>query len=330
MKILIRLPNWLGDVVMSTAFTDSVRKLFPEAIIDVIVKKELTGIAAMIEEVNNVYPFSKTQNKGLTGAYRFGRNLRSENYDLFFNLPSSLSSVVLAWATRSKKRVGFDAEGGRFLLTNFYPAPSNQHRVDEYISLLERFTGKPVADPRVALKVDIADRQLSSGKVLINFNSEAQSRRMPVNKAISIVNTLTRAFVNTTFTLIGSPKEAAFAEQIVAGVDNKTQIENAAGKTNLQELAAEMACAGAILTTDSGPAHLANGLGTPAIVLFGAGNENNTSPYNKDNLVIQRAGKLPCEPCVKNTCPLYDTPKCMELLDEMQMIDALSVYLPYA
>jgi len=38
MKILIRLPNWLGDVVMSTAFVSAVRGLYPEASIDVIIK----------------------------------------------------------------------------------------------------------------------------------------------------------------------------------------------------------------------------------------------------------------------------------------------------
>ncbi len=46
LKILIRLPNWLGDVVMSTAFINAVKQLYPDAIIDVIIKKELSGIAS--------------------------------------------------------------------------------------------------------------------------------------------------------------------------------------------------------------------------------------------------------------------------------------------
>jgi heptosyltransferase-2 len=36
MKILIRLPNWLGDVVMSTAFIHAVRQFYPDALVDVI------------------------------------------------------------------------------------------------------------------------------------------------------------------------------------------------------------------------------------------------------------------------------------------------------
>ncbi|MEO6630258.1 MAG: glycosyltransferase family 9 protein, partial [Mucilaginibacter sp.] len=144
------------------------------------------------------------------------------------------------------------------------------------------------------------------------------------------INLLTSTFSSTTFTFIGSPKEAAFIDELIDTVNNRHRIENFAGKTDLAGLATLMATSAAILTTDSGPAHLANAVGTPTIALFGAGNEHNTAPYNIQNLTILRAGKLDCEPCVKNTCKLYGVPKCMQLLDELQMINALSVYLPHA
>lgn len=330
MKILLRLPNWLGDVVMSTAFVAAVKEFYPDAAIDVIVKKELAGIAALIPGLNKVFSFSKLENKGLSGVYRFGKGLRAEKYDLFFNLPSSLSSIVLGWATRAKKRVGYGKEGGLFMLTDAFKPPKNIHRVDEYIYLLEQFTGQTITNRQVKLNANVLPFQKADNRVLINFNSEAQSRRMPLKKAQAIITLLTQTFAGINFTFIGSPKEAAFADEIIAGVRNKTMIENAAGKTDLPGLAKLMANSAAILTTDSGPAHLANSVGTPAVVLFGAGNEHNTAPYNKQHLTIMRAGKLACEPCVKNTCKLYTLPKCMELLDELQMIEALSVYLPHA
>jgi ADP-heptose:LPS heptosyltransferase len=82
-----------------------------------------------------------------------------------------------------------------------------------------------------------------------------------------------------------------------------------------------MATSKAVLTTDSGPAHIASATGVSTVVLFGAGNENNTSPYNKEGLSIIRLGQLPCEPCVKNKCLLYGIPKCMELLDNKLIIN---------
>jgi ADP-heptose:LPS heptosyltransferase len=39
MKILVRLPNWLGDMVMSVAFLHELHKQYPGAEVSVIAKK---------------------------------------------------------------------------------------------------------------------------------------------------------------------------------------------------------------------------------------------------------------------------------------------------
>jgi ADP-heptose:LPS heptosyltransferase len=294
--------------------------------VDVLIKKELHSIASLITGVTIIYPFSKQEYKGLKGAYIFGKKLRDEKYDLFFNLPASLSSLVMGWATHAKKRVGFAGEGGFFLLTNAYKKPLNVHRVDEYLYLVEQYTGKAIGERQVKLNTN-PQGQRDNKRVLVNFNSEAISRRMPVDKAKTIINLLTNTFTGTMFTLIGSVKEAAFVDQVIDGAENTDRIENLAGKTDLVRLINLMGSSAAILTTDSGPAHMANSVGTPTIVLFGAGNEHNTAPYNKQNLTVIRYGKLSCEPCVKNTCKLYGVPKCMQMIGEMQIIDALGAYI---
>lgn len=328
LKILIRLPNWLGDVVMSAAFINAVSQLYPDASIDIIIKKDLSGIASLIPGLNHIHLFSKQEYEGLGGVYRFGKTLRSQQYNIYFNLPHSLSSFVMAWASGARQWVGFNKEGGFFLLTRSFKKPANLHRVDEYVSLLESFTGKSIADKQVKLQADpSADIK---DTVIINFNSEASSRRMPLDKGRSIINTLTNTFKDIKFALVGSPKEAAFVDELFIGLDNTSRLQNLAGKTDLKGLAALMAGSKAVLTTDSGPAHLANAVGVPTVVLFGAGDETNTAPYNKQGLTVIRYGKLICEPCVRNTCKLYGIPKCMELLDEIKIINALSLHLNYA
>jgi ADP-heptose:LPS heptosyltransferase len=235
----------------------------------------------------------------------------------------------MGWASGSIKRIGFKGEGSLLMLSDVFKRPTGVHRVDEYVSLLEQFSGKIVNNKQVTLSVNNTG-EADCNQVLINFNSEAASRRMPIDKGIAIINLLTDTFKDAAFTFIGSPKEAAFIEQIIARANNPCRLKNLAGKTSLVELAGLMARSTLLLTTDSGPAHLANSVGTPVVVLFGAGNEHNTAPYNRQNLTIIRYGKLSCEPCVKNTCELYGVPKCMELIDELRIIDAMSVYLPHA
>jgi lipopolysaccharide heptosyltransferase II len=328
MKILIRLPNWLGDVVMSTAFVNAVKQLYPDAKIDVIMKKELNGIAHLIPDLNKIHLFSKQEYKGLNGVYKFGKTLRTEDYELFFCLPDSLSSAVMGWATKAKKRIGFGKEGRFFLLTNNYRKPVNLHRTDEYVSLLEQFTGRKITERLV--KLDAKEIEQHNNLVVINFNSEATSRRMPVDKGKQLIGTLTNTFKTARFIVVGAPKEKQYVDELLSETEKEEQVKNYAGKTNLEGLCNLLASAKAVITTDSGPAHLANALGTSTIVLFGAGNEHNTAPYNKQRLTVLRAGKLECEPCVRNTCKLYGIPKCMQLLDEMKIINALNLYLNHA
>ena len=328
MKILIRLPNWLGDVVMSTAFVGAVRQLYPDSTLDVIIKKELGGIAELIPGIHTVHSFSKNEYGGLAGVYRYGKRLKSERYDLFFCLPDSLSSAVMGWSTSAKKRVGFRKEGRNFLLTDSYKRPSGLHRVDEYVALLELYSEQKITDR--TLKLDLKGKPTKENIVVLNFNSEAVSRRMPLDKGRHLLQTLIATFKDVKFALVGSPKEKEFIDELINGSITTDRIENFAGKTNLKGLCEIMASAKAVLTTDSGPAHLANSLDTPTIVLFGAGDERNTAPYNQQHLQVIRAGKLECEPCVRNTCQLYGIPKCMQLLDEMEIINSLSFYLHHA
>ena len=328
MKILIRLPNWLGDVVMSTAFVYAVRQLYSGSQIDVIIKKELGGLTSFIEGINQVHLFPKQEHKGLQGVYRYGKSLRNQNYDLFFCLPDSLSSAVMGWGTRAKKRVGFSKEGRFFLLTNSYKKPTGLHRVDEYVSLLEQFSGGEIPDKSV--KLQAKTKQVSPGKILLNFNSEAVSRRMPQDKGRQLIHALLNSFDDAHFITVGSSKEKEYVDSLLNEEGATNRIENYAGKTDLEGLSELIASSSAVLTTDSGPAHLANALGIPTIVLFGAGNELNTAPYNKNFLTVIRAGKLACEPCVQNTCKLYGVPKCMQLLNEIEIINALRLYLNHA
>jgi heptosyltransferase-2 len=327
MKILVRLPNWLGDVVMSTAFIGAVKQLYPLAQIDVIIKKELSAIAALIPGLNKIHSFSKDEYRGLGGVYRFGKSLRSEKYDIFFTLPDSLSSAMMGKATGAKQRIGFSKEGGFFLLTRVCKRPANVHRVDEYLSILEQVNEMPVTGRKVALTAtDIKPNNL----VLINFNSEAESRRMPLDKACELLILLTHTFTDKHFGLLGGPKDVLFIEELLRSVPHTDRITNYAGKTTLVTLTNLMASAKVLLTTDSGPAHLANSVGLPVVALFGAGNEHNTAPYNKSHLAVIRAGQLDCEPCVRNECKLYGIPKCMQLLDDSRIINALSQHINHA
>ena len=298
---------------MSTAFVQAIKDEYPTATIDLVAKKGIDFLLDYFPAHGQRFIFSKDKYKGISGAWRFGKIIAAQKkYDIFFCLPDSFSSAIMGRAIAAKQRVGFKKELRSVFLTHVYSKQKNIHRVDEYIDLLTQFTNKKIHVPPVQLQLPAAEK---TNAVIININSEAVSRRLPKEKAVSIIATV-RNKINNPIILVGSNKEAAFVEEVFSELPDKRNISSKAGKTSLTELMQLFSTSAAVLTTDSGPAHVANALGVHTIVLFGAGNENNTAPYNKNNRTIIRLGQLACEPCVSNTCKLYGVPQCLVRLDE--------------
>ena len=320
MRILVRLPNWLGDLVMSVGFINVLNKKFPDAKIDVICKKGMEDLLDFFPTISKRFIFSKQEFDGIFGAYKFGRKIkRTEQYDLFFCLPNSFSSALMGFSSGAKKRIGFKNEGRNFLFTQSFSQPKNLHRAEEYIFLLEKFLEEQLEKPNIFFNVK---KEIIKNQIIVNFNSEAASRRMPMLKAISILERISNEFSNDIL-LIGAPKDKDYVDELCRLLNNN-RVKNLAGKTSLKDLAILMANSKGMLSVDSGPSHLCNALQTKVVVLHGADDENNTEAYNKDFVDGMRNGKLPCEPCVKNVCKPYGSPKCLEMLDENLIIEKIS------
>ena len=317
MKILVRLPNWLGDMVMSAGLLHQLPHFFPGAELSVIAKKGIHDLLSFFPPFHHQFIFSKEEFKGASGLMAFGKKIKAtENFDLFICLPDSFSSALMAFATGSTHRLGYKKEFRQLLLTHSYHKPRDMHRAMEYLWLVEKYTGLP-AQP---LDVSLHHNFQKSDHVVVNINSEAESRRLTVHKAVELINTL-RASIEERIVLVGAPKEKAFVDGVFQSLTNTADIENRAGATSLKELSGLLASARLMLSTDSGPAHLANALGTQTLVLFGAGNEKHTAPSRQDLLQVIRLGELSCEPCQKNVCIRFGTPQCLERLDTTLIVE---------
>ncbi|MEJ2039795.1 MAG: glycosyltransferase family 9 protein [Desulfosarcinaceae bacterium] len=102
----------------------------------------------------------------------------------------------------------------------------------------------------------------------------------------------------------GSTADIEAIDQIRGRMKNKA--DNFAGRTRLLELAAlyqRMAC---LVTTDTGPMHIAAAVGTPGVALFGPTAEWRTGPYGPGHTVV--SVDIECRPCFKRSC---NTHKCM-------------------
>ncbi|MBN2406771.1 MAG: glycosyltransferase family 9 protein [Elusimicrobia bacterium] len=325
-NILVRLPNWLGDIVMSAAFLNMLPEVFAGAEMSVIVKKELSGIMALFPRVKRVYEYSRDEYPGLKGMMKYMSKIRrEEKFDLYFCLPESFSSALMGFLSGAPARIGYKGQLRSFLLTRGVRKPVGLHRVQEYAFLLDGFGGNVMERISAEITVPESDilRELgimsANRLVVVNMNSRSQSRRVPVEKAAQIIDRLLKS-ADCTVVLTGDREDIEYSGNVSGKLSSGRAVVNLTGKTDLVSLAKLLKKCDLLISSDSGTAHLANSIGTKVIVLFGAGDEKNTAPYNRKDLVIVKAEGISCAPCVSNECSM-GSPRCLEEIDTEEIID---------
>lgn len=322
-KVLIRLPNWLGDIMMSLPTLRAMAMVFPESEYYLVVKKEYAGLLPVFNIPGKVIPFDKSEYKGLRGQIRFGRMLK-KNYrpDLFISLPDSLSSALIGYFSGAQERIGYQGQWRSLLLSHAWRKPTGIHRSREYLHLLEKYSQKKLNLQHYlpALK----QHPLTPGKhkLLLNINSEASSRRMPTDFATRLLSALIQTNRYEIY-LSGGPRDIAHVASLPQALLTHPGVHNIAGKTNLSELFSLISEMDISLSTDSGIAHVCNALNTRMVVLFGAGDEHNTGPVRQEIARVLRLDGLHCAPCLSNTCR-YNDPVCIRNLSIELILNTLT------
>lgn len=149
-------------------------------------------------------------------------------------------------------------------------------------------------------------------------------RSWPESYWRELVKQITQHLPDMQIVLIGEKSEQALSEAVAASFPG---VINLAGQTTLQQLMAVLAHARVLVTTDTGPAHVAAALATPVIAIFGPSEAHGTGPYaSAGNWAVSVMKDIGCNPCVNterartctdNKCMQSVTPSnVMRLLNE--------------
>lgn len=115
----------------------------------------------------------------------------------------------------------------------------------------------------------------------------------------------------------GSPEDREAVKEIMAAMQGKAV--NLAGRTSLKTLAALYEKIDCLVTTDTGPMHLAAAVNKPVVALFGPTAPWRTGPYGEGHQVVR--AEMECSPCFKQTC---QTKACMTDISEEQVMEAVA------
>jgi len=315
-SIVIRAPNWLGDLLISTAFLQAVLERFPGIPVDVIVPRAFQALP--LPHRGRLLPFDRTTDS----PGRMGRRLRGRGYSHFFVLPPSLSSAWMAFRSSVRNRIGYRGQFRGWLLRPALAhrfAPRSVHLSREYLGLLRPWVDLDGAEfpAHLPLPPGWAEGHLPRGLAEMERRGEpyvvlapgaeyGPAKQWPAESYRETAAALHRA--GRRVVVAGLAKDRPMGETIVAGLDGAL---NLCGETGLEALVALISRAGLVISNDSGAMHLAAALQRPQIALFGSTNPAWTAPLNPKAHVVTRAEH--CSPCYARSCPLGHT-RCLREL----------------
>jgi 3-deoxy-D-manno-octulosonic-acid transferase/heptosyltransferase-1 len=330
-NVLIVKLSAIGDVIHTLPSLSALRGLYPDAHITWVVEEAAADLVKNHPYLDAVLiSRRKSWSKDFQGGKfkqplkeisSFIKTLRQRPYDLVIDFHGLFKSSIIVFLSRGKRKLGYNSlqELSGLFLNEKIPEDMNKHAVDRYLDF-PHYLGAKInsaefvlpydmeAETRVKILLDkynLEDKKFVAINPIAYWETKLWNNEKFAKLADLIDNRLKMKVVFT-----GSEKEPI--EKIISLMTSKSL--NLGGATTLLDLAYLYKKARIVITTDSGPMHLAAAVETPVIALFGPTDPARTGPYGAGHTII-RAG-LPCSPCFLKKC---STKKCMEDISPQQV-----------
>ncbi len=301
-RVLVRLPNWLGDVLMARPALHALRAAQPQAEICAC------GPRALLELLAPEGLWQRAE--ALPGGPGLVDRLRAARFDAALVLPPSFSSAWVAFRSGARLRVGFAQEGRSLLLTRATrrPARGDVHLSREYLELAAWLGSREVPLPALAVgpgaageaaallsRVRLEERPFA---ILAPGAAYGPAKRWSAERFAALGRQL--AARGLAVLVCGAASEREVCERVAAATG--AEARPLAGMTSLPVQAALCAGAALAVSNDSGLAHLAAATGAPTVVVFGSTSSAWTVPLGPRVRVVQRAPV--CSPCFARDCAI--------------------------
>jgi heptosyltransferase-2 len=331
MKVLIRVPNWIGDSVLALPAIESIIGHFSAGEVWLNAADWVKDVFSTQGTIAGVLPLSPV--KDLHSLRAATRKLRGHRFEAGVLLTNSFGSALLFLLAGIPERWGYAADGRRHLLTKAVRrknTESPRHQVHYYLDLVSGL-GLKSRPPELRLAVApeekerarkrLRDLGIGPERPLVILSPGAgygPAKRWPASRFARLA-ALFQTQDDAAVLIIGSAGEGEIAESIVSSMEKKAAVLT--GQTTLPQLLGLISLASLFVSNDTGPMHLANALRVPVVAIFGPTDPEVTGPFERPAVVIKK--DTPCWPCAYRVCP-YDH-RCMTRIAPEEVYAAAGV-----
>jgi lipopolysaccharide heptosyltransferase II len=319
-QLLVRGPNWLGDAVMCEPALSSLRRLFPQASISLLVKPSVAELFECHPGVDRTFLYEdKGRHAGWTGKWRLAGELRREAFDMAVLFQNAFEAAFLTALAGIPRRYGYATDGRSLLLCEPVARPDRRrpiHQVEYYWNLLRPLglAGSP-AEPQLFVSPDeerlivqrLAQAGITAEDVVIGVNPGSTyggAKRWLPDRFAEATERLCRGLAASgrrpAVVLIGAKGEEVLGQGIASRLTAPAAVLS--GATTIRELMALIKRCAILLTNDTGPMHIASAFRIPVVAVFGPTDWRTTSPYGGQHALLRHP--VDCAPCMLRECPI--------------------------
>jgi heptosyltransferase II len=337
MKTAILLPNWVGDACMATPALRAIRKGMPQITELALVGRyaPVTVLEGMPGVDRSIIYKPRSRDERVLSRRGAVADLKQSQFDTIILFPNSLSAGLLAYLSGIETRIGYATDGRSVLLTDRIPIVqqgidcSELSTIDYYLKIAEHL-GCSSTDKAMELWVSEPDRELArqmlnqlgfdwnAPTILINFAAAtADSKQWPAGHASRTARELAESHGLQVLIHAGpgdrekaNAIEFAASHPLVRSMGQLAQLPIGLSKAAIEH-------ATVVVSTDSGPRHIAAALNKPVISLFGPTDASKYATHNSPEKILQIP--LACSPCGKYKCPLVHN-NCMHGLTHSRVV----------
>jgi heptosyltransferase-2 len=322
-RLVVRLPNWLGDAVMALPALVAVRAAFPGA---ALALAGLPSITPIFEEPTDLRPEEIVAVEKRSEAAK----LRSGKYDAELLLTNSFGSAWIAKRSGAPQRWGYSANLRGFLLTHRVRLPRRQLHQSEYYLELVRGLGIDAAAAVPRIRVSEATRRRAqrlydaagiSASTVVGFAPGAAygyAKRWPPDRVAKVITRATRE-LQAHCVLVGAAADREAGREIESSLPPDVHTTNLIGRTDLRLLIGVLERCRAFVSNDSGAMHLAAAVGVPVTAIFGPTDERATAPLGDHDIILHQVF---CRPCMLRECPIDH--RCMKRIGTDEVFAAVT------
>lgn len=333
--ILALAPNWLGDVAMCTPALRTLKRRFPDARLTVAGTHSACLLLEGLSFIDRLVPFPARPRA--LAMLQIARELRPYARDLAIVFPHSFRAALLARLAGSRRILGSDRGGRRWLLTDKVTphreggAIAPVYMTWEYLDLLaplgceyDGFGLELVASER-----DIASikEHLVGPRPVIGFAPGAAfgpSKRWPAERYAAVSDRLVDE-VGATCVLLCGPDERDTREAVQSAAKHRL-VECDEGQPTIGKMKATIKNLDSLICNDSGPRHVAVAMGVPTVTIMGPTMPAySCGPYERGEVLRV---DVDCGPCQQPICKTDH--RCMTRIEVERVVHATRVLLPRA